>query len=222
AIAVALSPPLVSAGIGLTVGSAWRGILIGALLLFLTNLAAITAAASLVLTAPGLSTIIHAVEEARRIFGRMMSYTIYRIAMTIDIMVFVVLAMLATHTYPLTALMIILLALLDDLPIMTIAVRPTWRSSADVDLFATGRGWTPDAVRNAQQATRLARALPVLATPRRYPWYTSTGRHDGLGRLVDGRHSGIGYWLVMDLQPGLDVRAGPGQTEPVPRTARHK
>lgn len=84
------------------------------------------AAASLVLTAPGLSTIIHAVEEARRIFGRMMSYTIYRIAMTIDIMVFVVLAMLATHAYPLTALMIILLALLDDLPIMTIAYDHTW------------------------------------------------------------------------------------------------
>lgn len=84
------------------------------------------AAASLVLTAPGLSTIIHAVEEARRIFGRMMSYTTYRIAMTIDIMVFVVLAMLATHTYPLTALMIILLALLDDLPIMTIAYDHTW------------------------------------------------------------------------------------------------
>ncbi len=84
------------------------------------------AAASLVLTAPGLSTIIHAVEEARRIFGRMMSYTVYRIAMTIDIMVFVVLAMLVTHTYPLTALMIILLALLDDLPIMTIAYDHTW------------------------------------------------------------------------------------------------
>ena len=84
------------------------------------------AAASLVLTAPGLSTIIHAVEEARRIFARMMSYTIYRIAMTIDIMVFVVLAMLVTHHYPLTAVLIILLALLDDIPIMTIAYDNTW------------------------------------------------------------------------------------------------
>ncbi|HQU16715.1 MAG: plasma-membrane proton-efflux P-type ATPase [Chromatiales bacterium 21-64-14] len=84
------------------------------------------AAASLVLTAPGLSTIVHAVEEARRIFGRMMSYTIYRIAMTIDIMVFVVLAMLITRSYPLTAILIILLALLDDIPIMTIAYDHTW------------------------------------------------------------------------------------------------
>lgn len=79
------------------------------------------AAASLVLTAPGLSTIINAVEEARRIFERMNSYTIYRIAMTIDIMVFVVLAMLVFNSFPLTAIMIVLLALLDDIPIMTIA-----------------------------------------------------------------------------------------------------
>jgi len=79
------------------------------------------AAASLVLTAPGLSVIIKAVEEARRIFERMMSYSIYRIAMTIDIMFFVVLAMLGFDFYPLTAVMIILLALLDDIPIMTIA-----------------------------------------------------------------------------------------------------
>jgi H+-transporting ATPase len=84
------------------------------------------AAAALILTAPGLSVIIQAVEEARRIFERMMSYTIYRIAMTIDIMTFVVLAMLVFGFYPLTAVMIILLALLDDIPIMTIAYDNTW------------------------------------------------------------------------------------------------
>jgi H+-transporting ATPase len=84
------------------------------------------AAAALILTAPGLSVIIHAVEEARRIFERMMSYTIYRIAMTIDIMIFVVLAMLVFGFYPLTAVMIILLALLDDIPIMTIAYDNTF------------------------------------------------------------------------------------------------
>jgi len=84
------------------------------------------AAASLVLTGEGLSVIIHAVEEARRIFERMMSYTIYRIAMTFDIMIFVVLAMLTYEVYPLTAIMIILLALLDDIPIMTIAYDNTW------------------------------------------------------------------------------------------------
>ena len=78
-------------------------------------------AASLILTAPGLSVITRAVEEARRIFARMTSYTTYRIAMTLSIMVFVVLIMLAFNEYPLTTIMIILLALLDDIPIMTIA-----------------------------------------------------------------------------------------------------
>ena len=79
------------------------------------------AAAALILTAPGLSVIIKAIEEARQIFERMMSYTIYRIAMTIDIMFFVVLSMLLFGFTPLTAVMIIALALLDDVPIMTIA-----------------------------------------------------------------------------------------------------
>ncbi len=78
-------------------------------------------AASLILTAPGLSVITSAVEEARRIFERMMSYTIYRIAMTLSILVFVVMTMLIWNDYPLTTIMIILLALLDDIPIMTIA-----------------------------------------------------------------------------------------------------
>lgn len=79
------------------------------------------AAAALILTAPGLSVIIKAIEVARQIFERMMSYTIYRIAMTIDIMFFVVLAILVFNFTPLTAVMIIVLALLDDIPIMTIA-----------------------------------------------------------------------------------------------------
>ncbi len=83
-------------------------------------------AAALVLTAPGLSVIISAVEEARKIFERMMSYTIYRIAMTIDIMVFVVAAMLAFNYFPLSAMMIIILALLDDIPIMAIAYDNTY------------------------------------------------------------------------------------------------
>ena len=84
-------------------------------------------AAALILTQPGLSVIVRAVELARQIFERMLSYTIYRIAMTIDIMIFVVLAMLIFPTlggvgfYPLTPIMIILLALLDDIPIMCIA-----------------------------------------------------------------------------------------------------
>jgi H+-transporting ATPase len=79
------------------------------------------AAAALILTAPGLSVIIEGIAEARRIFERMMSYVLYRIAMTIAIMVFVVLASIYYQFFPLTAIMLIALALLDDVPIMTIA-----------------------------------------------------------------------------------------------------
>ncbi|HEX4086320.1 MAG TPA: plasma-membrane proton-efflux P-type ATPase [Chthoniobacteraceae bacterium] len=84
------------------------------------------AAAALVLTAPGLSVIIQAVETARRIFERMNSYAIYRITETIRIMFFVVLAMIVFKFYPITTIMIILLALLNDLPILTIAYDNTW------------------------------------------------------------------------------------------------
>ncbi len=79
------------------------------------------AAADLVLTAPGLSVITNAIEEARRIFERMNAYAIYRISETIRIMFFVVLAMIFFDFYPITAIMIILLAFFNDVPIMTIA-----------------------------------------------------------------------------------------------------
>jgi len=90
------------------------------------------AAAAIVLTMPGLSVIINAIEEARRIFERMTAYAIYRITETIRIMIFVVLAMLVYQTYPITAIMIILLALLNDLPIMAIAYDNTWLSPSPV------------------------------------------------------------------------------------------
>jgi H+-transporting ATPase len=66
------------------------------------------------------------VEQARMIFERMNSYAIYRITETIRIMFFVVLAMLVFNFYPITTVLVILLALLNDLPIMTIAYDNTW------------------------------------------------------------------------------------------------
>jgi H+-transporting ATPase len=88
--------------------------------------AAARTAASLVLTAPGLAVIIQAVEEARRIFERMNSYATYRITETVRIMVFMVLAMIVFNSYPISTIMIILLALLNDLPILAIATDKTW------------------------------------------------------------------------------------------------
>jgi len=79
------------------------------------------AAADLVLTAPGISVITHAIAEARRIFERMSSYATYRIAETIRVLLFMTLSILAFNFYPVTAIMIVLLAILNDLPIMMIA-----------------------------------------------------------------------------------------------------
>lgn len=84
------------------------------------------AAADLVLTGTGLNVIINAIEEARCIFERMNAYAIYRITETIRIMFFMVLAMLVYNFYPITALMIIMLALLNDVPILTIAKDNTY------------------------------------------------------------------------------------------------
>ena len=78
-------------------------------------------AAALILTAPGLSTIVNAIVEVRKIFERINSYVYYRIAMTIAIMLVVVLSSVIFNIQPLTAIMIVALALLDDIPIMTIA-----------------------------------------------------------------------------------------------------
>ncbi|MDD1644595.1 MAG: plasma-membrane proton-efflux P-type ATPase [Methylococcaceae bacterium] len=78
-------------------------------------------AAALILTAPGLSVINSAIDEARRIFGRITSYTIYRVALTMDIMFLVVLSTIFLGFTPLTAIMIVAMSLLDDVPIMAIA-----------------------------------------------------------------------------------------------------
>lgn len=83
------------------------------------------AAADIILLAPGLRVIVDAIKEARITFERMKSYTIYRIAESIRIIIFMTLAIVIFNFYPLTAIMIILLALLNDIPILTIATDNT-------------------------------------------------------------------------------------------------
>jgi len=79
------------------------------------------AAADIVLLTPGLSVIIDAVKESRKIFQRMNSYAIYRIAETIRVLLFMTLSILIFNFYPVTAVMIVLLALLNDGAILSIA-----------------------------------------------------------------------------------------------------
>ncbi len=79
------------------------------------------AAAAIVLMTPGLSVIIDAIKEGRRIFQRMNSYAMYRIAETLRVLLFMTLAILIFNFYPLTAVMIVILALLNDGAILSIS-----------------------------------------------------------------------------------------------------
>jgi len=79
------------------------------------------AAAAIVLLTPGLSVIIDAIKESRKIFQRMNSYATYRIAETIRVLLFMTSSILVFNFYPVTAVMIVLLALLNDGAILSIA-----------------------------------------------------------------------------------------------------
>jgi len=78
-------------------------------------------AAGIVLTQPGLSVIIDEIKESRKIFQRMNNYVIYRIGETIRILLFLTLSILVFNFYPITPIMIVLLVVLNDMPIITIA-----------------------------------------------------------------------------------------------------
>ncbi|MCB9865228.1 MAG: plasma-membrane proton-efflux P-type ATPase [Phycisphaerales bacterium] len=79
------------------------------------------AAAAIVLLAPGLSVVVDAIQEGRKIFQRMTSYATYRIAETIRVLFFMTLSILVFNFYPVTTVMIVLLALLNDGAILSIA-----------------------------------------------------------------------------------------------------
>jgi H+-transporting ATPase len=78
-------------------------------------------ASDIVLLAPGLSVIVSALQESRKIFQRMNSYATYRITETIRVLIFMTLSILVFNFYPVTAIMIVLLAVLNDGAILSIA-----------------------------------------------------------------------------------------------------
>ena len=90
------------------------------------------AAADIVLLSPGLSVIVEAIHRAREVFQRMTNYAIYRITETIRVVLFVTLSIVAFNFFPVTPIQIVLLAILNDGAILTIAydrVRPSPRPS---------------------------------------------------------------------------------------------
>lgn len=78
-------------------------------------------AASIALLNPGLSVIIDAIRESRRIFERMLSYAVYRIAETVALLGFITIMTLVFNVFPITPIMIVFLAILNDGSILSIA-----------------------------------------------------------------------------------------------------
>ena len=88
------------------------------------------ASADIVLLSAGLSVIVEAIHRAREVFRRMTNYAIYRITETIRVVLFVTLSIVAFNFFPVTAIQIVLLAILNDAAILTIAydrVKPSPR-----------------------------------------------------------------------------------------------
>ena len=79
------------------------------------------AAASLVLTTPGLGGIVRAIEASRRIYQRMLTYTLNKIVKTIEIALFISIGVVVTKHLIITPLLIVLLLFTNDFVTMSIA-----------------------------------------------------------------------------------------------------
>jgi H+-transporting ATPase len=79
------------------------------------------AAASIVLTNQGLSDVVVAVETSRRIYQRMLTYTLNKIVKTIEIAIYLSLGIMLTGTFVITPLLIVLLLFTNDFVTMSIA-----------------------------------------------------------------------------------------------------
>jgi len=79
------------------------------------------AAASIVLTKPGLGDVVSAIETSRRIYQRMLTYTLNKIIKTIEIALFLSLGVVLTRALVVTPLLIVLLLFTNDFVTMSIA-----------------------------------------------------------------------------------------------------
>ncbi len=82
---------------------------------------ALKSAADIVLLSPGITVIKNALIEARKIFSRLYSYSIYRISESFRLIITIVVLGIIYKTYPLTPVQLILIALMNDVPIISLA-----------------------------------------------------------------------------------------------------
>ncbi len=82
---------------------------------------ALKATADIVLLSDGISVIRDAIIESRKIFERLYTYSLYRISESLRLIVTIAVLGILYGVYPMTALQIILIALLNDIPIISLA-----------------------------------------------------------------------------------------------------
>ncbi|MBU6427012.1 plasma-membrane proton-efflux P-type ATPase [Patescibacteria group bacterium] len=99
-------PPVKTADVGIAVANA---------------VDALKGAADIVLTSAGIAVIRDAIIEARKIFVRLYNYSVYRISESFRLIITIAVIGVIFGTYPLTPVQIILIALLDDVPIISLA-----------------------------------------------------------------------------------------------------
>ncbi|MCL4366002.1 HAD hydrolase family protein, partial [Patescibacteria group bacterium] len=83
--------------------------------------AALKATADIVLLSEGISVIKDAIIESRKIFERLYTYSLYRISESFRLIITIAILGIFYGVYPMTALQIILIALLNDIPIISLA-----------------------------------------------------------------------------------------------------
>jgi len=82
---------------------------------------ALRSSADIVLLANGISSIRDAIIEARKVFLRVYHYSVYRISESARLIITITIIGIIVGNYPLTPVQIILLAVLNDLPIVSLA-----------------------------------------------------------------------------------------------------
>ncbi len=94
---------------------------------------ALKASADIVLLGSGIAVIKNAIIESRKIFARLYSYSVYRISESLRLILTITILGMIAQAYPLTPLQLILLAVLNDAPIISLAfnrVKVTSRPAA--------------------------------------------------------------------------------------------
>lgn len=82
---------------------------------------ALKSSADIVLLSSGISVIKDAIIDARKVFHRLYTYSVYRISESFRIIITIALIGLFYHNYPINPIQILILALLNDLPIISLA-----------------------------------------------------------------------------------------------------